>query len=91
LRSVVELDRTERRVLEQLNAGGSPDASVTRAELEKLIEAGLVSESELGTIQITPRGQLALARWRFRNLPQPRYVVFGHAKPRYNLWQRLFR
>lgn len=55
-----------------------------------LMEMGLVADAEFGNVQITPRGQLALARWRFRKLPQSRYSVFGHAKPRYNLWQRLF-
>lgn len=90
LRSVSELDRADRRVLEQLNTGGASAASIASSQLETLMELGLVTDGEFGNVQITPRGQLTLARWRFRNLPQSRYAVFGHAKPRYNLWQRLF-
>lgn len=85
------LDRSDRRLLEFLNSGGVPDRSVLKTQIDRLIEQGLVAESGLGSVYITPRGQLELARWRFRNLPKPRYVVVRHPSPRPGLWQRLFR
>ena len=83
------LDRDDRRLLEHLNAGGAPDRSVPRSQIERLMESGLVEESGFGDIYITPRGQLELARWRFRKLPRPRYVVIDYSGSRPNVWQRL--
>lgn len=85
------LDREERRLLEVLNAGGAANKTVFKREIERLLEAGLISESSLGDVHITPRGQLELARWRFRNIPKPRYVAFSYPKRRSNIWGKLFR
>lgn len=89
--AVSGMDRSDRRLLEFLNAGGVPDGTVSKTRIDRLIERGLVAESGLGSVYITPRGQLELARWRFRNLPKPRYVVVDYGSPRPGLWQRIFR
>jgi len=84
-------EKMDRRLLEQLNSGGVPDASVPRNQLERLAEDGLVEETSLGHLVITARGQLRLARWRFRNMPRQRYVSFSYSKRRPNVWNKLFR
>ncbi|RME99047.1 MAG: hypothetical protein D6773_13505 [Alphaproteobacteria bacterium] len=86
-----DFDRADRRLLEYLNAGGVPDSSVPRSQLDRLAKEGLIEETSLGQPVITARGQLQLARWRFRNLPKPRYVTFSYKKPRPNIWNKLFR
>jgi hypothetical protein len=85
------LDRADRRLLEHLNAGGVPGRSVSRAQIDKLLDSGLITESEFGDVYITPRGQLELTRWRFRKLPKPRYVVVNYNEMSPRVWQRLFR
>ena len=87
----IALDRADRRLLEHLNVGGAPDRSVSREQIDRLIDSGLIIESGLGDVYITPRGQLELARWRFRNLPRPRYAVVHYKGIRPKVWQRLFR
>ena len=89
--SGIALDRADRRLLEHLNVGGAPGRSVSREQIDRLIESGLVIESGLGDVYITPRGQLELARWRFRKVPRPRYAVVNYKGVRPKVWQRLFR
>lgn len=88
--SVSGLDRADRRLLEFLNDGGVPGKSVPRNQVDRLMESGFIAESDLGGLHITTRGQLELARWRFRNLPKPRYVVMKYPKLRPNLWRKFF-
>jgi len=45
--------------------------------IEKLRKSGFVEDTHLGGVAITLRGQLELARWRFRKMPKSRYAVMG--------------
>jgi hypothetical protein len=76
-RPVASLDRADCRILKRLN--GSPEAPTPalKNRIDKLLESGFVEEKGYGEVTITLRGQLELARWRFRNLPKARYSVWG--------------
>ena len=45
--------------------------------IERLIEAGFIAEGRFGDVSITPRGQLELARSRFRGISRNREVTLG--------------
>lgn len=74
---------------------------VLKNRIEKLLKSGFVQEGRLGEVAITLRGQLELARWRYRRLPKSRFVFLGPMPrgsfldripiPRSNLLDRLFK
>ena len=76
-RPVASLDRVDCRILKRLN--GSPEAPqpALKNRIDKLLESGFVEEKGFGEVTITLRGQLELARWRFRNMPKSNYAVWG--------------
>lgn len=84
-----DFSRADRRLLNRLNAGFGAGEPPPREQVNRLIESGYIERDTLGELTITTRGQFALARWRFRNLPKPRMVVVNY-EPSRNLWQRLF-
>lgn len=84
------LDRTDRRLLADLNAGGVLEGTDLSGRIARLKDSGLVEETSFGTVVITARGQLELMRWRYRNLPRPSQVVLAYTRPWGNLWGRLF-
>lgn len=63
---------------------------VQKNRLEKLIKSGFVEEKGFGEVGITLRGQLELARWRYRKIPKSRFVVMGPT-PNGNVLERFFR
>lgn len=89
-RPVASLDRVDCRILKRLNGSPEAPAPALRNRINKLLESGFVEEKGYGEVTITLRGQLELARWRFRNLPQPKYVVWG-PDTRGGLLGRLFK
>lgn len=76
-RPVASLDRADCRILKRLNGGSEEPDPALRNRIEKLRESGFVEEKGFGGVAITVRGQLALARWRFRKLPKSRFTVSG--------------
>ena len=90
LRPVAGLDRTDYRILKRLNEGRVTPRTAIRDRIDKLLESGFVEEKSFGEVAITPRGQLALARWRFRKLPKSRYVILGPV-PGGNLFEKIFK
>lgn len=78
---VAGLDRTDCRLLKQLNVGRSVPRPLQKNRIDKLLKSGFIQETEFGEVVITVRGQLELARWRFRHLPKKK-VVFSGPVPR---------
>ena len=76
-RPVASLDRVDCRILKRLNGSPESPRPALRNRIDKLLESGFVEEKGYGEVTITLRGQLELARWRFRNMPQSRYSVWG--------------
>lgn len=64
--------------------------SLQKNRIEKLLESGFIEETNFGEVVITVRGQLELARWRFRDLPKSRIALSG-GKPREALFSRFFK
>ena len=89
-RSVTSLDKDDCRILRRLNAGPEEPKPALKSRFDGLREAGFVEDKGFGGVGITLRGQLALARWRFRNLSKPRYVVSGSV-PGAGLFGRFFK
>lgn len=89
-RPVESLDRTDCRILKRLNTGREMPEPGIGNRVEKLIEAGFVEEGSFGEVAITLRGQLELARWRFRGLPKSRYAISGPT-PRNSLFRKFFK
>ncbi len=89
-RPVASLDRVDCRILKRLNGSPETPAPALRNRIDKLLESGFVEEKGYGEVTITLRGQLELARWRFRNIPQSRYAVWGH-DTRGGRFARLFK
>ncbi|GBE43121.1 MAG TPA: hypothetical protein ENH05_05460 [Rhizobiales bacterium] len=78
-RPVASLDRADCRILKRLNAGSEEPNPALRNRIKKLRESGFVEDKGFGGVAITLRGQLELARWRFRKLPKSRYAILGPA------------
>jgi len=76
-RPVAGLDKADCRILKRLNGSGEAPGPALRNRIDKLLESGFVEEKNFGEVAITLRGQLELARWRFRKLPNSRYAVSG--------------
>ena len=76
-RPVPGLDRSDCRILKRLNDGKETPRPALKNKIDKLLEFGYVEEKSFGEVAITLRGQLELARWRFRKLPRSRYAVSG--------------
>lgn len=87
---VAGLDKTDCRILARLNSGRDMPRPVQKNRMEKLIKSGFVEEKGFGEVVITLRGQLELARWRYRKLPKPQYVIMGPT-PRGNVLERFFK
>lgn len=83
------LSKADCRLLHRLNMGIGAGQLPPRLQLERLLESRLIREGPGGEVFITAHGQLALARWRFRNLPKPRVVVVGN-RPRTSIWDKFF-
>ena len=76
-RPVAGLDKADCRILKRLNGSRETLGPALRNRIDKLLESGFVEEKSFGEVVITLRGQLELARWRFRKLPKSRYAVSG--------------
>jgi hypothetical protein len=76
-RPVAGLDRADCRILKRLNEGPEAPTAALRNRIDKLLDSGFVEEKGYGEVTITLRGQLELARWRFRSIPKPKFVVWG--------------
>lgn len=63
---------------------------VLKNRIEKLIKSGLIEQKGFGEFVITLRGQLELARWRYRDIPKPKFVVIEQA-PRGSVTQWFFK
>lgn len=87
---VASLDKTDLRILKQLNIGNPVPRPLEKNRIEKLVESGCIEETNFGEVIITIRGQLELARWRFRHLPKTR-MAFSGPKPREALFSRFFK
>ena len=76
--------------MKQLNVGNPVPAPLEKNRIEKLLQSGCIEETNFGEVVITVRGQLELARWRFRHLPKTK-VAFSGPRPREALFNRFFR
>ena len=76
-RPAAGLDRADCRILKRLNAGSRELDPALTNRIKKLQESGFVEDERFGGVAITLRGQLELARWRFRKLPKSRYAILG--------------
>ncbi len=91
MRPVAGLDRTDYRLLKRLNEGRVTPRMAFRNRIDQLLQSGFVAEKSFGEVAITPRGQLELARWRFRKLPKSRYVIVGPVPSGGSLFERIFK
>ena len=89
-RPVASLDKADCRILRRLNSNSEAPRPALRNQIDKLLESGFVEEKSFGEVGITLRGQLELARWRFRKLPRSRFAVLGPA-PGGGLFGKLFK
>lgn len=88
-RPVAGLDKADCRILKRLNSSREAPGPALRNQIDKLLESGFVEEKSFGEVVITLRGQLELARWRFRKLPKSRYSVSG-ASTDSTLFEKIF-
>lgn len=89
-RPVAGLDKVDCRILKRLNDGSEAPGPTVRSRINKLVKFGFVEEKSFGEFGITMRGQLELARWRFRKLPKSRYSVSGASTDRI-LFEKIFK
>jgi hypothetical protein len=89
-RPVAGLDKVDCRILKRLNDGSEAPGPTVRSRINKLVKFGFVEEKSFGEFGITMRGQLELARWRFRNLPKSRYAISGPL-PGGNMLEKIFK
>ena len=87
---VAGLDRTDCQILKQLNIGRPMPRPLQKNRIEKLLESGFIEKTDFGEMVITVRGQLELARWRFRHLQKSK-IAFSGPRPREALFSRFFR
>lgn len=87
---VGSLDKGDFRILKQLNIGNPMPRPLEKNRIERLLQSGCIEETNFGEMVITIRGQLELARWRYRDLPKTK-VVFSGPKPREALFDRFFK
>lgn len=74
----------------RLNGMREAPAPVLRNRIDRLLKSGFVEEMSFGEVGITLRGQLELARWRFRKLPKSRYATSGPL-PGGNMLEKLLK
>lgn len=89
-RPVAGLDKTDCRILQQLNSGRQMPRPLQKNRIDKLLDSGFIEQTNFGEMVITVRGQLELARWRFRHLPRNRIATSG-STPRGALFNRIFK
>ena len=87
---VASLDKVDCRILKRLNGSPESPKPALKNRIDKLVESGFVEEKGYGEVTITLRGQLELARWRFRDMPRSRYAVWGPDQS-VGLFGRLFK
>jgi len=87
---VASLDRVDCRILKRLNGSPETPTAALRNRIDKLLESGFIEEKGYGEVTITLRGQLELARMRYRNMPQAKYAVWGR-DTRGGVFGRLFK
>lgn len=75
---VAGLDRTDCKILTRLNRGSETPSPTTRNRISRLLDSGYVEKNNFGEVAITLRGQLELARWRYRKLPKIRFSIMGY-------------
>ena len=83
------LDRTDCKILERLNRGSETPSSMIRMRIDKLLDSGFIAENTVGEVTITLRGQLELARWRYRNLAKGPLTTLGE-QPNRGLFEKFF-
>ena len=86
---VAGLDRADCKILARLNRGSETPSPMMRMRIDKLIDSGLIQDNTVGEVAITVRGQLELARWRYRNLPKNRFSIMGY-EPSRRLIEKFF-
>ena len=86
---VADLDRADCKILARLNRGSETPSPMMRTRIDKLLDSGLIEENTFGEVAITLRGQLELARWRYRNLPKGRFEIIGHEQSK-RLFEKFF-
>lgn len=84
------LDRTDCKILERLNRGSETPTSMIRTRIDKLLDSGLIAENTVGEVSITLRGQLEIARWRYRNLAKGPLTTLGE-EPSKRLFEKFFK
>lgn len=89
-RPVASLDRADCRILKRLNNSSETPGPALKNRIDKLLESGFVEEKSFGEVAITMRGQLELARQRFRKLPKSRYAISGPL-PGGNMLEKMFK
>ena len=89
-RPVASLDKVDCRILKRLNDSKEAPDPALRNRIDKLLESGFVEEKSFGEVGITLRGQLELARWRFRKLPKSKYAISGPL-PGGNMLEKIFK
>lgn len=87
---VAGLDKTDCKLLKQLNIGRTLQRPLQKNRIDKLLKSGFIEATDFGEMVITVRGQLELARWRFRHLPKRKIVVSGPV-PREALFSKFFK
>lgn len=60
-----------------------------RTRIDKLLDSGFIKENTVGEVAITVRGQLELARWRYRNPSASRFSIMGY-EPSRRLIEKFF-
>ena len=86
---IAGLDRADCKFLERLNRASEMPSPMMRTRIDKLLDSGLIEENSVGGVTITVRGQLELARWRFRDAPRNRFSVMGY-EPSRRLIEKFF-
>jgi len=87
---VAGLDKTDCKILKQLNVGRALPRPLQKNRIDKLLKSGFIQPTDLGEMVITVRGQLELARWRFRHLSKTK-VVFSGPVPREAIFKKFFK
>lgn len=86
---VAGLDKTDCKILKQLNIGRPLPRPLEKNRIDKLLKSGFIEATDFGEMIITVRGQLELARWRYRHVSKAK-VAFSGPKPKEALLGKLF-
>lgn len=73
-----------------MNIGRPLPRPLEKNRIDKLLQSGFIEATDFGEMIITVRGQLELARWRFRHLSRAK-VAFSGPMPKEALLSKFFK